>query len=170
MVVLVSVLVVSFAGSLWLFLVAFLTSCLLLTGNPFSLTAVSSYLSIRQSKRSMILDVLDDPLSMLSAIVAAALFSAMFLPNSKKTEPRTPKPDAFLTFEPYEPKATWASDWQVLKAMWFAKITGTDLQERLVGGSTLGGPARRNTDKIVSRAGLESRENSVQTAQHPNHF
>jgi S-adenosylmethionine-diacylgycerolhomoserine-N-methlytransferase len=39
--------------------------------------------------------------------------------------------DAFLTFSSYEPKATWSSDWQVLRAMWFAKISGTDLQERL---------------------------------------
>lgn len=39
--------------------------------------------------------------------------------------------DSFLTYTPYEPPATIASDFKVIKAMWFAKITGTDLQERL---------------------------------------
>lgn len=39
--------------------------------------------------------------------------------------------DAFLKYQPYEPKATLKTDLEVLKAMWFARITGTDLQERL---------------------------------------
>lgn len=78
-----------------------------------------------------VLEALENPTSVLFAAIAAFLFSAVFLPTAKKPTPRTPKPDAFLTYEPYEPKATWASDWQVIKAMWFSKITGTDLQDRL---------------------------------------
>jgi S-adenosylmethionine-diacylgycerolhomoserine-N-methlytransferase len=38
---------------------------------------------------------------------------------------------AFLKYQPYEPPATVWSDLKVLKAMWFAKITGEDLQDRL---------------------------------------
>lgn len=38
---------------------------------------------------------------------------------------------AFLKYQPYEPPATIWSDMQVLRAMWFAKITGEDLQDRL---------------------------------------
>lgn len=37
----------------------------------------------------------------------------------------------FLTFQPYEPAYTFWSDLKVLRAMWFSKITGEDLQERL---------------------------------------
>ncbi len=36
-----------------------------------------------------------------------------------------------LKYRPYEPRATVWTDLQVLRAMWFARITGTDLQERL---------------------------------------
>lgn len=39
--------------------------------------------------------------------------------------------DTYLKYSTYEPQATWWSDFQVLKAMWFSKITGSDLQERL---------------------------------------
>lgn len=48
-------------------------------------------------------------------------------------ESRTPSLDAtaFIKYRPYEPPATIWSDMQVLWAMWFANITGTDLQERL---------------------------------------
>lgn len=31
----------------------------------------------------------------------------------------------------YQPKATWASDWQVLKSMFFADVKGSTQQERL---------------------------------------
>lgn len=39
--------------------------------------------------------------------------------------------NSYLNFVSYEPKATWSSDFRVLHAMWFSKITGNDLQERL---------------------------------------
>lgn len=76
---------------------------------------------------------MENPQAVVVSMVAAALFSALFLPALKKEQPRraSPKENAFLTYERYAPTATWASDWQVIKAMWFAKITGTDLQERL---------------------------------------
>lgn len=79
---------------------------------------------------------IDNPHMVIYSMIAAALCSAIFIPHKKGSSSpsrakRTDKEDTFLTYEPYEPKATWASDWQVLKAMWFAKITGSDLQERL---------------------------------------
>ena len=84
----------------------------------------------------MMLDALfENPMTLLYAVIASALFSALFLPamGKPKEEKRSgqTKTDTFLTYEPYEPPATWSSDWKVIKAMWFAKITGTDLQERL---------------------------------------
>mmetsp|Transcript_14422 Transcript_14422/g.21162 ORF Transcript_14422/g.21162 Transcript_14422/m.21162 type:complete len:310 (-) Transcript_14422:133-1062(-) len=39
--------------------------------------------------------------------------------------------NAFLKYQPYEPPATISSDLKVVKAMWFANITGTSLQDRL---------------------------------------
>ena len=80
----------------------------------------------------MVLQALqENPYAVVFAMVAAALFSGLFLPAEKKEPARVGKENTYLRYEPYEPKATWSSDWQVLRAMWFAKITGCDLQERL---------------------------------------
>ncbi|CAB9506476.1 Conserved hypothetical protein [Seminavis robusta] len=68
------------------------------------------------------------------AIMAAwmLLVFVLFPPGAKDQPEDDPSlKDAYLTFSTYEPKATWSSDWKVLKAMWFSKITGSDLQERL---------------------------------------
>lgn len=81
----------------------------------------------------------ENPTALIYMMVASALFSALFLPYTGDRHQRrrrrgdgdSDSKETFLTYEPYEPKATWSSDWQVIKAMWFAKITGTDLQERL---------------------------------------
>lgn len=76
--------------------------------------------------------VLENPAGL--AIICITTASTFFLfPPSSKEEKEDPKenPNAYLTYTTYNPKATWSSDFQVLKAMWFAKITGSDLQERL---------------------------------------
>eukprot|EP00977_Amphora_coffeiformis_P025911 scaffold23068_cov76-Amphora_coffeaeformis.AAC.1 len=55
----------------------------------------------------------DNPHMVIYSMIAAALFSAIFIPHKKeKVRSAAPKENAFLTYEPYEPKATWASDWQ----------------------------------------------------------
>lgn len=65
-------------------------------------------------------------------LVALALLASFILFPPKRPEAEDPTlKDTWLTFSTYEPKATWSSDFKVLKAMWFAKITGNDLQERL---------------------------------------
>ena len=51
-------------------------------------------------------------------------------PNDQQLE-EDDESSSFLTYQPYEPPATLWSDFQVLKAMWFAQITGNDLQDRL---------------------------------------
>lgn len=51
--------------------------------------------------------------------------------KKKNDEDDENDPNAFLKYQPYEPAATFWSDMKVIKAMWFAKITGTDLQDRL---------------------------------------
>lgn len=64
---------------------------------------------------------------------ATALLSLLFFPikTEEEEEEKPIDPKAFLQYQPYEPPATWSSDWKVLQAMWFSSITGEDLQERL---------------------------------------
>ncbi|KAG7371744.1 ubiquinone/menaquinone biosynthesis methyltransferase [Nitzschia inconspicua] len=54
----------------------------------------------------------------------------IFPPSDKEMEDPSLM-DAYLTYTPYQPQATWLSDFKVLKAMYVSKITGDDLQERL---------------------------------------
>lgn len=65
------------------------------------------------------------------ATVAALSYYWVNTMSSSKEEIVENDPNAFLTYQPYEPPATVSSDLKVLQAMWFANITGTDLQERL---------------------------------------
>ena len=51
--------------------------------------------------------------------------------RDQAVEEDTTNEPTFLTYQPYEPPHTLWTDWQVLRAMWFAKITGEDLQTRL---------------------------------------
>mmetsp|Transcript_14485 Transcript_14485/g.22359 ORF Transcript_14485/g.22359 Transcript_14485/m.22359 type:complete len:307 (+) Transcript_14485:52-972(+) len=70
--------------------------------------------------------------SLISICIATSLvYWIMSLSSSSKKDTFINDPKAFLQYQPYEPPATLWSDLKVIKAMWFAKITGTDLQERL---------------------------------------
>jgi len=83
---------------------------------------------------STILKKLDiDISSPLPLILVAGLSLVVYLKmtTTKKEDNDDDDPNAFLKYQRYEPTATFWSDFQVIKAMWFAKITGTDLQDRL---------------------------------------
>mmetsp|Transcript_8519 Transcript_8519/g.11242 ORF Transcript_8519/g.11242 Transcript_8519/m.11242 type:complete len:312 (+) Transcript_8519:137-1072(+) len=67
-------------------------------------------------------------ISVLTALVSLAFFPVKT--NADEVEPEI-DPNSFLTYQPYEPPATWSSDFKVIKAMWFARITGESLQNRL---------------------------------------
>lgn len=70
--------------------------------------------------------------STLASIGIVVLLAYLIMSeNSSKQEIYVNDPKSFLNYQPYEPPATLWSDFQVIKAMWFSKITGTDLQERL---------------------------------------
>jgi S-adenosylmethionine-diacylgycerolhomoserine-N-methlytransferase len=73
-------------------------------------------------------------LTLLAAIVIITMSTSfvIFPPSSnQEEEDPTLLKDAYLSYTPYQPEATWLSDLRVLKAMYVSKITGEDLQERL---------------------------------------
>ena len=71
-------------------------------------------------------------LAVMAAIIIMTMSTSFVLfPPSNKEEDDPTLRDKYLTYTYYQPQATWMSDMKVLKAMWFSKITGEDLQERL---------------------------------------
>lgn len=63
--------------------------------------------------------------------VLTMITTFVFFPPKNEEEPDPTLENTYLQYKAYKPKATWSSDFKVLKAMWFSKITGKDLQERL---------------------------------------
>ncbi|KAL3921319.1 MAG: hypothetical protein SGILL_002807 [Bacillariaceae sp.] len=83
-----------------------------------------------------ILELAEKPsgMALLAAIIVLTMSTSfvLFPPSSNGDDDDDPSlTNSFLAYTPYRPKATWGSDFKVLKAMWFSKITGDDLQERL---------------------------------------
>jgi len=77
---------------------------------------------------------LDSPVGMITVSITMAVSFVLFPPKlliQNVMDEESKGEDLFLRYKPYQPTATWLSDFKVLKAMWFCKITGSDLQERL---------------------------------------
>lgn len=81
---------------------------------------------------STLIQGLEKPTSVI-ILAFAVVANFVFFPPSPppESDDDADLKDSYLTFSTYAPEATWSSDWQVIQAMWFSKITGTDLQERL---------------------------------------
>ena len=79
-------------------------------------------------------DIWENPTGI--AIIVVTMIVSFILFPPQKSEAEEDKDDTslqnkYLAYTAYAPRATWTSDMKVLKAMWFSKITGNDLQERL---------------------------------------
>lgn len=73
------------------------------------------------------------PLGIAAGVVCFTIAGYLVMETSMQgSKEETQSADgAFLKYQPYEPNHTIWTDMQVLRAMWFAKITGEDLQSRL---------------------------------------
>lgn len=80
--------------------------------------------------------LIDSSTGIIAAIAITVITGWLLVPFSKRRQTEQDgsmeaDKNSYLNFVSYEPKATWSSDFRVLHAMWFSKITGNDLQERL---------------------------------------
>ena len=93
---------------------------------------------VKQSFSDTFQQVWENPIGIAIIIVTMIVTFILFPPPKKKgdeeddddTNDPTLK-DKYLTFTTYKPKSTLLDDLKVLKVMWFTKIVGDDLQQRL---------------------------------------